>query len=276
MNIYDYLDYRTYLRDFYLRKKAANPNFSYQVFADKAGFRSKSQIKLIIDGKRNVTPRAAEQINRVLRLGDKAFSYFKDLVAFCQTKSNDERARFLLRLAEYNKRSPARVVLRHQYELYAQWYHNTIRELVAHCELGDDHDRLAKSTAPPILVTEARRSLAMLLELGLLEKRGNRYAQTDRVISTGDEVRSVAVRAFHRRNMELAAQSIDTFERDERDISSLVVGLSDQGFATIKKEIQQFRKRLLRIVEADTPVHRVYHINFQIFPTSKRMNDEER
>ncbi len=275
VNIYDYLDYRAYLHDFYLQKKAANPYFSYQVFAQKAGFRSKSQIKLIIDGKRNVTARTAEQLNGVLKLGNKAFSYFKDLVAFGQAKGNDERAQCLLRLADYNKRSPARVVLRRQYEFYSQWYHNTVRELSAHCGLGDDHEQLAKAMVPPISTTQARQSLAMLLELGLLEKRGGRYVQTDKIVSTGDEVKSVAVRGFHRRNMDLAAQSIDTFAREERDISSLVVGLSDQGFDTVKKEIQQFRKRLLRIVEADDPVQRVYHINFQIFPTSKRMNDED-
>jgi len=31
-NIFEYMDYREYLEDYYLEKKRANPAFSFQVF----------------------------------------------------------------------------------------------------------------------------------------------------------------------------------------------------------------------------------------------------
>jgi uncharacterized protein (TIGR02147 family) len=273
--IYDYLDYRQYLLDFYNAKKKRNPCYSYQVFAQMAGLKSKSHLKLIIDGKRNLTPQTMKKMNKALKLSAKAFTYFEDLAAFCHEKDPDIREQRLLRLAQYNKRNAFRVTLRRQYDFYAQWYHNTVRELAAHGGMGDDAGKIAKSIRPRLSSSQAKQSLKMLVDLGFLKKSGAGYAQADKLISTGDEVKSVAVRAFHQRNMALASEAIDAFARNERDISALVVGLSDEGFTMIKKEIQQFRKRLLRIVERDSPVRRVYHINFQIFPTSDRVEPEE-
>ncbi len=51
-NIFNYMDYREFLEDFYDEQKSANKAFSYQYFANKAGFKSKSFIKLVIDGKK--------------------------------------------------------------------------------------------------------------------------------------------------------------------------------------------------------------------------------
>ena len=37
-NIFGYLDYRDFLKDYYLEEKAKSPVFSFQYFANKAGF----------------------------------------------------------------------------------------------------------------------------------------------------------------------------------------------------------------------------------------------
>ena len=87
VNIFKYTSYRKYLLDFYNERKAKKPTFSYQVFANKAGFKSKSFIKLVIDGKKNLTKESAFKINKVLKLDHKPFSYFEDLIAFNRAKS---------------------------------------------------------------------------------------------------------------------------------------------------------------------------------------------
>jgi hypothetical protein len=51
----------------------------------------------------------------------------------------------------------------------------------------------------------------------------------------------------------------------------LVVRLSDNGFQVLKKEIQGFRKRLLELTESDTNFKRVYHISFQMYPTTQEI-----
>jgi uncharacterized protein (TIGR02147 family) len=69
--------------------------------------------------------------------------------------------------------------------------------------------------------------------------------------------------------MDLARIAMDTAEPEERDLSCLIVALPDSGFQTLKTEIQAFRKKLMRMADGMTAPNRIYHINFQFFPTSR-------
>ena len=241
-NIFNYMDFREFLKDFYTNHKAENPGFSFQIMADKAGFKSKSFIKLVIDGKKNLTADSLRKLNKVLKL-------------------NDNR-----------KRNPGRLVMHHQYDFYAKWYHNTIRELVTFYKFNEDYDALAKMVMPPISARTARESVRLLLKLELIKKKKDGYVQTSPLLTTGDEVKSVAVQNFHVQNMVLGAESIDTCPSPERDISCLALGLSKEGFEMVKTETQMFRKKLLQIAKDDRRPNRVYHYSIQLFPTSQKID----
>jgi uncharacterized protein (TIGR02147 family) len=274
-NIFNYIDYREFLEDFYNEQKGINKAFSYQYFANKAGFKSKSFIKLVIDGKKNLTTDSIEKLNNVLRLTEKSFSYFNDLVSFNQAKSVQERNFYFEKITQYNKRSSARTVLLQQYEIYSKWYYNTVRELVVTIDFNNDFELLGKMLKPAISARKAREAVKVLERLGFIEKRDERYIQCDPLITTGDEVKSLAVSNFHIQNLALAMSSIDTVASSERDISCLVLGLSDKGFNLVKDEIKKFRKKLLDIAAGEKKVNRVYHINFQALPVSEEIHENE-
>jgi len=263
------MNYRDYLRAFYFEKKGSDKGFSYQVMAESAGFSSKSFIKLVIDGKKNLTSESSIRLNNVLKLNEKSFSYFNDLVAFNQARSMRERNENLKRLFSYRKRNPGRLVLQDRYEFYARWYHNTIRELLPIFNFKEDYGLLGKMVDPPISAREARESVKLLLTLKLIVKKGSAYVQSTPLITTGEEVKSAAVQNFHVQNLALAAASIDHCEGPRRDLSCLVLGLSQEGFERVKKETQEFRKKILSIAREDKNPANVYHYATQFFPTSR-------
>lgn len=269
LSIFNFMNYRDYLLAFYHDKKAVNKGFSYQVMAENAGFKSKSFIKLVIDGKKNLTPESLLKLNNILKLNEKSFSYFTDLVAFNQARSLKERNGNLKRLFSYRKRNPGRLILQDQYEFYAQWYHNTIRELLPFCDFKEDYGILGKMVNPPISAREARESVRLLLKLKLIGKVGNTYVQDSPIITTGDEVMTAAVQNFHVQNLTLAAASIDDCPGPRRDLSCLVLGLSEEGIERVKKETQEFRKKLLEIAREEKNPACVYHYATQFFPTSR-------
>jgi uncharacterized protein (TIGR02147 family) len=275
LNIFNYIDYREFLENFYNEQKALNKVFSYQYFANKAGFKSKSFIKLVIDGKKNLTTDSIQKLNNVLKLNEKSFSYFCDLVAFNQTRSVQQRNFYLEKLTQYNKRSIATMILQQQYEIYSKWYYNAIRELVITLDFKDDFELLGKKLKPVISARKAREAVKLLLKLGLIEKSGDKYIQKDPVITTGDEVRSLAISNFHIQNLALAISSIETIQSSSRDISCLVLGLSEDGFNLVKEEIRKFRKKLLEIATAQTMINRVYHVSFQAIPVSEDLHEKD-
>jgi uncharacterized protein (TIGR02147 family) len=267
-SIFEYLDYRKFLRSFYDEKKRKNPHFSYQIWAHSAGFRSKSFFPEVISGKKNVSDDAVDTIARSAGLGGKSFSYFEALVAFNQAKTHEQKARAWARLSEFNRRSSARLLVRDQHDFYQKWYHHTVRELIVMHDIGNDWERLASLVVPAIAPHQAKASVALLLRLGLIRKKARRYELTDAVVTSGDEVRSVAVTEFHLQNLDIAKKTVTDFPSSERDISCVAAALSPQGFAAVKEEVRRFREKLVAIVEKDAKQDRVYHVNIQLYPTS--------
>ncbi len=275
IKVFDYTDYRRFLQDHYAERKANNPTFSYEVFARKAGFKSKGFIHHILSGKRNLSKNAMFAIGTAIQLDEKAFTYFQTMVTYNQAKSPAEKAFFFKKLMEASPKSIAKQLQEESYEFYSQWYNNTIRELISLIRFKEDYAFLGNLLNPPISALQAKKAVQLLLQLGLVEKTRTGYRQSHTAITTGDEAQAVATRDFHYQNMELATQAVDTSCQAERDLSCLIVALPTSGFEVLKTEIQTFRKRLMRMADSMTEPNRVYHINFQLFPTTKVMPSKE-
>ncbi|HEY5958371.1 MAG TPA: TIGR02147 family protein, partial [Polyangiaceae bacterium] len=93
VSVFDYLDYRAYLRDNYAERKANEYGFSHRAFSKRAGLRSTNYLKLVMDGERNLTPEMAHQFAAGCGLVKAAAEYFCELVAMNQADSAAERNR---------------------------------------------------------------------------------------------------------------------------------------------------------------------------------------
>ena len=271
-DIFAYLDYRQFLQDYYLERKRASPVFSYKNFANKAGFKTKSFLKMVITGKKNLSDASMQKVAKAIKLDDKAASFFEDLVAYNQAKSLKARNQLLERLLARRAAGLGKLIQQAQHEFYSQWFHNTLRELLARVDFQVDSKRLGQMLFPPVAEKSIEKSLELMVRLGLIRKEGEgRYRPSDPIITTGDEVRSLAVKSFHLENFVLGARSMEACPPEFRDISCLVVGLSDRGILMFKQEIQAFRKRLLELAEGDKPCKRIYHVAFQMYPTTQEI-----
>lgn len=275
MGIYDHTDYRQYLQEFYAERKAQNPRYSYAVFARQAGFKTKAAMHRIVSGKRNLSKDALFKVAQAMQLDGKGFAYFQALVAYDHAKDPGEKSFFFQKLMEANPRSPAQRLREDGYEYFARWYFSTLRELLPLIRFKGDYGQLGSLLKPAITAAQARKAVELLLRLGLVEKTRTGFKQTSRAITSGGDATALALRDFHRQNMDLAKEAIDTVPRPERHHSSLVVSVSKEGLEVLKKEIQACRQRLARLADGMAAPDRIYHVNFQVFPTSESLPGPE-
>ena len=73
-----------------------------------------------------------------------------------------------------------------------------------------------------------------------------------------------------RADLERALKAIEEFPAGERDIQTLTIGISNQGYRLIKQEMQEFIGRVVRIADDDKNSDRVYNVNVHLFPMSVR------
>lgn len=267
VDIFAYFGYRAFLRDAYVDLKQRQAGFSYRWFARRAGMTSPNFLKLVIDGKRNLSAASTERFATALELSSNETAFFRELVGFGQARTAAEKNRHFERIGAYRQHRAVCALERHQFEYLSHWWYPAIRELVACQGFVDDPEWIAGRLVPAITAAQARQALDLLHALGFVDRdeRG-RLRQRTPLLSTGPEVRSLAVGNFHRQMMERAAASIDLVDRDLRDISGVTIALSPEAFQRVKQKIVELRAELLALSAGDDRPTRVVQVNFQLFP----------
>jgi uncharacterized protein (TIGR02147 family) len=275
VDIFQYTDYRKFLCDFYEAEKKRNPHYSHRYIAQKVGFTSSGFFSKILQGKTNISNDLALRFTEFLKLKKIEAEYFGLLVLFNQAKSHADKKRWFEKIVAFSK-SKVKIVQVSQYEFFQKWYYVAIRELLAFYKFNGDFQQLGKMIDPPISPAQAKKGVELLEKLGLIARdESGYYKQTDTLISTGYDVRSVAVNNFQMSTLDLAKESIDRFPKEERDISTLTLSFSKELYNTIHEKLKGFRREVLELVKNDpNAVDRVYQVNFQIFPLSKYHREE--
>jgi uncharacterized protein (TIGR02147 family) len=271
--IFGYLDYRAYLRDYYAFRKEHGA-FSFRIFSRRAKLRSPNYLKLVMDGARNLTRQMAARFAEGCGLGGEDAAYFVDLVEFNQASSASERNAAYQRLTGFRRyRNHHKLELAHA-AYHSTWYLPAVRELAARKDFRDDPAWIARRMLPKITSAQAAEALNTLLALGLLVREKGRVKQGEPLLSTGPETKGMHIHNYHRMMMQRAAESLDLVPGPERDISALTLCLGDGGLARLKQRLQRFRRELLELSALEEDPIDVVQLNFQLFPLSAEPDSE--
>ena len=276
LSIYDFLDYRAYLRAYYDAAKRVRPSFSFRLFSKLAGLRSPNFLKLVIDGERNLGPDSIDRFAQALNLEAPEAEFFSDLVAFGQAPTLATKNRAFERIAASRRFRQARRIDGELFAYLSHWYNPAIRELAAREDFQEEPRWIAAQLRPRITPTEAAEAMKLLLSLGLLvrDQKTGRVVRGDPTLTTEHEVRSLGAAAFHRQMLERAAHSLETVPPALRDLAALTVCVSPETAALVKQKIHQFREALAELCDSDPRGSVVYQLNLQWFPLSRSSEDE--
>ncbi len=269
--VFEYLDYREFLRGYYNQKKEANPAFSLRVFSDKIGFKAKDFISRVMNGDKNLSSQSIPKVASGLRLGKHETEFFIALVTFNQAETTEERngafekMQAVLKVVRFAEKQH---LLGHaQYMVYSDWRHLTIRSLIGMFGFDGDYEALARQVHPRVSAEEAKKSVRLLEECQLIKKDENgKYVLTESAITTGDRTSKLALRGFHQQCLKLAADSIDRDKPGERHVSGLTLGISKEGYDRIVERINAFRKEIALLAEEDEGSDKVFQMQFALFP----------
>jgi uncharacterized protein (TIGR02147 family) len=271
-----YDDFKKFLKDYYNEKKKQFPYFSYRYFCKKAGLTSPSHFLEIIEGKRKLTSKMLDSFIKGMALTDSDARYFTALVSFNQSRNSIEKQHLLAQLRGLKRKVKQALVSTDHFEYYSKWYNVVLRELACIMDWKGDFELLAKSVVPPVKKNDAKESIEFLLHAGFLEKRDDgRYYQREPAITSGPEVCSLGIRSYNAFMADRAHRAIEEFPPAERDIQTLTIGISKEGYRLIKQEMQDFLSRVVRIVDEDKTVEQVYNVNVHLFPMSAPQKREE-
>jgi uncharacterized protein (TIGR02147 family) len=268
--IFEYIDYRKFLSSFYNTQKSSSRFFSYRYFAQKAKLHSPSFLKHVIDGKRNLTRPMIENFCIGLGLTEKEAVYFRNLVLFNQAKTSIEKQEYYSNLRSMSGGVKESVLNADQFDFFSNWYTPVIRELICQFDFKDDIKKIAAMLLPPILPSEVKAAIKVLLRLKLVRRQDDgTYFQCDSAIVADSEVASMAMRSFSKAMIEHSKNAVEAIGWQQRHISGITIGISPETYDVLSAEIEAFKDRVKLIVNRDTESCLVYQMNLSLFPLSR-------
>jgi len=271
-DIFQYLDYRKYLQDYHNSKREKNPGFSVRAFLKKAGIASPSFFRQIVNGERNLTTDTIRKVLSAMQLSSEEEKFFRALVGFDQATDSEQKQLYYESLQNLGKKLKIRILGEDTWDYYKKWYLPALRELAVLPVLRGDPAVIAKALTPSISTNDAKKGLAFLLDRGFLQKtESGAFEQSDRVVHTGDQVQSMAVRHFNRQMLQMAEQALDSIPVNERNIRGVTMGISAQTYERIVSEIDTFHNRIMKLVAEDSSAERIFQLNTMIFPLSEEI-----
>ncbi|WP_294961528.1 TIGR02147 family protein [uncultured Fibrobacter sp.] len=271
--IIEYTDYRKYIQDYYDERKRCSA-FTWRDFARAAGFSSAVYLKYVCEGKKNLSLGAAGSVANAMGLAGFENTYFVLMVSYAHAKGDAaKRAAFEERCALAHAHR-VRVLGNEEFDYFKSWKNPVLREMAPHMP-GAKPFEMAHACKQKISATEVSETLDFLVKANLLrkDKNGN-YHQTEKSVSMGPvDAVPVAARDMQRQMGEFAVKALD-LPLSERDMSGLTLGLTRHAYEKIRKEIAEFRRRVVSIATEEDKTEQVYRLNLQLFPMSERLDKE--
>lgn len=268
IDLFEYLNYREFLRDAYEERHASDWRFSHRYIAEQAGFDS-SMFNKILQGKRNLTEKMVGVFADIFCKDEREKTYFANMVAFNQAKSHSESRQFLEKLVA-TKECKVENLAKDQFEYFDHWYHAVIRELVTFYPYVGDDAALGLMVRPSITAAQVKSSIALLERLSMIKKNEATgfYEQTQGLISSGSESYSTAVNSYIQQNIEVAQTAMDRFDRNERSLSTLAFACDEDTYKELVEMTRRFRREILAKVGTCIKPNRVFQLGMQLFPLS--------
>jgi uncharacterized protein (TIGR02147 family) len=267
-NVFDYADFRVFLKETYEYRKNADSKFSQRFITRQVGASSAGWFADIIQGRIALTGAYMMKLIRLLKLDSEESEYFQLLVMYEQAGSTEEKNLYIGKMIAMKRVNPS-IISKEQFEFYSMWYISAVRELLINYDFIDDYSTLSKKLSPAITIKEAKHAILVLRKLGMIEPDGKNFLKPgEPVIKKDSSFKSVHWANFMKSSMELGLGALDRYNKEDRDISSVTVSLSSETYQNACKEIKRLRQKLLSMALNDKKGDKVYQCNVQFFPVA--------
>lgn len=271
LSVYDYIEYRKYLRDITIVYKKPGISSSMSSLARRSQNISKAYLSLVMSGRRNLSAEKAANIGKALGLKQKELSYFENLVKFNQSKTLNEKTMLLEQIIALRPKQKKQTLNMQNYRVLENWHCLVIRELVRLKDFKEDSKWITQKLKKRLSEAEAKLAIKTLIESGLLTRdEAGRLTRSDISLQTSDELRSIAIQQYHASCFQLAQNVLQQDSVDQREFASVNKLLTKSQFAIVKEKIKRFRDELLEIFDEEQKEERaVCQINIQLLNLTK-------
>ena len=263
-SIHQYNDYRHYLRDFYENSKREAPSFTYQRFSKLADIKAPNYLKLVMDGKRNLTIHHIHSFARALDLTHKEKMYFEALVLKDQSKSQEEKRYYTQRLKSFKDEVKGKTSRVRINDLVA----NRETFAIALCLEGQPVNTAKENISKLLGKTKTQTNeVIQLLERKsfLTQKEGFYHLKEDYFLIHDSQQSNLAIRKYLEEQIRFSLASFPKKYQKRGKFFSQTLGISKASFREYSDRVIELMKELSERSDKED-WDEVIQLNIQLFP----------
>ena len=251
-DIFQYVDYRRFLKDMYLYKKSRNPSFSENAFVFSAGFgkNSRGYLGLVVKNKRNLTPKSITGFARAMDLNPEESLYFENMVHFNQVDNEADKVHFFELMKKDVKGRDVKVfqVMEHQSRYLNEWHLSVLRELIELKDFEENPEWIMNRLGGTISLEKVMEGINDLIGLGFVVRNAEgKLVNADGPILL--EVTSPTLRNSMTLQKHFALKAVDAMEnlpQEKRCAQLITLSIPKSRFEDLRHEMRVFAQQILQ------------------------------
>ncbi len=269
-----YSDYRIYLREYYEFKRRTEGvlrPYSYSNFSAAADIKSPNYLKLIIEGKRNLSEKMIDKFAKALRLSRQDTEEFRRMVRYNQATDPLERNRHLRELSEFRaKKDPAGGLDPSEKEPVLSWLNWVLYAMADQEGVSFEPEIIQRKLRRHVTLDQIRQAMSALQASGQLVQGEDGSWQKNRQVVAPDQ--PIPVEVIRKLQSELIYLGLESFFKDDpvdREFGAFTLALTKEEFQKVRFELRKMRKALQKEIMVNREQdkgERVYQLNIQLFP----------
>lgn len=284
--VFDYMDYRQFLAAFFdYKRKLTSADirpYNYGAFSAAANIKSPNYLKMIIEGRRNLSPEMILKFAKALGLNKEQTEDFELLVGYGQSTDPADRNMFLKKLSEHRVQVKLKSgeIDKKTWEKIPNWAAWVIYAMVDQEGVQFDVKALKELLRGKASEDEIEQALQSLFNSGELvqDPETGSVRKARALIESAEDVPVALVRKLQAQLMYLGLESLYQDAANEREFGTLTLSLTKTEFEEIKFKLRQMRKQINKdnsIARMSTKGDKVYQLNIQLFPVTNSVSADK-
>ena len=263
--LYEYKDYREYLKSILEERKKSNHHFSLRACASSLEI-SPTHLVQILNKKRHLSFEKAIKIGLQLKLKEEEIKYFIGLVASESLKTPLAKAFINKAIEKIKTSSDIEPVKSNTLKTVSKWYHFAILEMTEMVQFKSDPLWIAKQLG--LSRARTKKALQELKKLGFLTHQDGQWKKAEDNFFAVSPMPNVVFQKFHKETLRKAAQSLKLQDLQKRYFSSTTFAIDIEKLPEAHKRIRKFRLDMQKLLNVGHKT-RVYQLAVQLFDLTK-------
>lgn len=269
LNIFGYTDFRSFLKDRLGELKVENAKYSRRYISDRLGISSRNYLRMIIDGKRNISDQLMRKLPSVLDLNRDESTFFIDLVRYGQAKTVEAKNEALENLRRNKRFLEIHQLAMDHFDYMSDPLTLALREMVPLKNFREDADWIQSRLSFKAGRKKIESGIAKLERLGMLERdAAGKLALAHMHQATGDQLGSLPLRSYHKNMLKRAAGAME-LPTDQRHYGGITMSIPSDSYGEIVERFEAFIDEVRAIVDKGDDPEQVYHLEMSLFPLTK-------